>query len=1024
MPSNYQKIREENIRGYGEWTDHLELLGQLYTDRTHFIFELLQNAEDADATKIRFELFKNKLKVLHDGRHFDEKDVRGLCGVGKGTKTEDLTQIGKFGIGFKSVYAHTSTPEIHSGDEHFKIENYVRPSKIEPRTITDPWTTLFVFPFNSEKILPQDSFRVIEDRLIKLTARTLLFLRNIKEIEYSIENLTDGIYLREEDECGPARHISVIGEKNDQTEDEEWLIFDREVSIKNENVRVEISFLLKKENKDEKEIEQIVKINESPLVVYFPTEKETRLGFLVQGPFRTTPARDNVPKDNEWNSLLIDEISELVRDSLFKVKELQLITLSFLEVLPIRTDDFPEHGMFDPIVKIVQEALLNEELLPTDNGNFVSGEYARLVRGQKLIEILNQNQLNELFHQPPNMLNWLPREITHDRRPDLRHFLANELDVKEITPDIFARAVNNDFLSIQEDEWFIQFYQYLNDQEALWRKPRWHSDSSGILRQKQIIRLSDGSQVTPFKDDGDTPNAFLPPSGPTAFPIVSPVICEDKEAYRFLTDKLRLSEPDIVDEIINFILPRYDLQNGEDCVPEKDHYSDIKTIINAMESVSGNKREKIIQKARGIKFLRAINQSGENLYKEPTKIYLRTTELESYFSDSEEEVWFLQDYNFPDEIGHDVWLDLGVAKLPRRLEIHSAKPRQEDKVCRAKDEKVSDFELDGLGSFLNSIEDNDFEQQKESACLLWGILRDHLSKNSNFFKAKYEWFYYKNKCKKVDSSFLLQLRESRWIPTKDGSLKAPIEISNNDLIDTFSDSEELLIPLGIKFDQNKERLFSEMQSTLGINPKVFECLSSCPEFFKQVNENPKILGDLIKKYDVTSKSPPEKIPTKTLSNQERRKERKSMNYSKAQPKEYQERNRSIRNTKSSIDPRRFLREKYTNTDDRMVCQLCDEEMPFRKRNNKHYFEAKEILPNLPKEDESQYLALCPLCAAKYNEFITLDKGAIIELIENIENAEVNVIPISLGAESKNLRFVESHLIDLKTIIDENKNING
>lgn len=123
--SNYAAIRAANIEEYGRGTRHLAFLGRLYTDRTHFIYELLQNAEDAGATTVRFNLYPTRLEVEHDGRPFNEQDVRGVCGVGEGTKAEDLTKIGKFGIGFKSVYAYTTSPEIHSGDEHFRICDYV-----------------------------------------------------------------------------------------------------------------------------------------------------------------------------------------------------------------------------------------------------------------------------------------------------------------------------------------------------------------------------------------------------------------------------------------------------------------------------------------------------------------------------------------------------------------------------------------------------------------------------------------------------------------------------------------------------------------------------------------------------------------------------------------------------------------------------------------------------------------------------------------------------------------------------------
>jgi hypothetical protein len=70
-----------------------------------------------------------------------------MC-LGKGTKADDLTQIGRFGIGFKSVYAHTPEPQVHSGTEHFRIEYYVRPYAEKEHVVAAPWTTLFLLPFN------------------------------------------------------------------------------------------------------------------------------------------------------------------------------------------------------------------------------------------------------------------------------------------------------------------------------------------------------------------------------------------------------------------------------------------------------------------------------------------------------------------------------------------------------------------------------------------------------------------------------------------------------------------------------------------------------------------------------------------------------------------------------------------------------------------------------------------------------------------------------------------------------------
>src|SRR5580698_5512752 len=175
MPADYQRIREENIARYGWDTAVLDLLGQLYSERTHFIFELIQNAEDAGATELAFSLFPDRLEVRHDGRPFTEADVRGVCGVGQSGKSLEFTAIGKFGIGFKSVYAYTRSPRIYSGDESFRIESYVRPAAIDPLPGLAA-ATRFVFPFDLETVPPETAATEITAALTALPPTTLLFL--------------------------------------------------------------------------------------------------------------------------------------------------------------------------------------------------------------------------------------------------------------------------------------------------------------------------------------------------------------------------------------------------------------------------------------------------------------------------------------------------------------------------------------------------------------------------------------------------------------------------------------------------------------------------------------------------------------------------------------------------------------------------------------------------------------------------------------------------------------------------------
>src|SRR5262249_58588759 len=80
----------ENDFDRGIWNATVEK----YADPTHFIFELLQNAEDAGATFARFELTSTAVIFDHDGRPFERLDIEGITGIGNTTKLEEANKIG------------------------------------------------------------------------------------------------------------------------------------------------------------------------------------------------------------------------------------------------------------------------------------------------------------------------------------------------------------------------------------------------------------------------------------------------------------------------------------------------------------------------------------------------------------------------------------------------------------------------------------------------------------------------------------------------------------------------------------------------------------------------------------------------------------------------------------------------------------------------------------------------------------------------------------------------------------------
>lgn len=95
-------------------------------------------------------------------------------------------------------------------------------------------------------------------------------------------------------------------------------------------------------------------------------------------------------------------------------------------------------------------------------------------------------------------------------------------------------------------------------------------------------------------------------------------------------------------------------------------------------------------------------------------------------------------------------------------------------------------------------------------------------------------------------------------------------------------------------------------------------------------------------------------------------------------------------------------------------------MPFKKRNNEYYFEKKELLSReyLPKEHKAQWLALCQMHAAMYQEFIKYnDRNCMMDDIKkNILHSSNDEIPISLGKKKTSIHFHKKHISDLKIIL--------
>lgn len=166
LAKGFVRGRIEQIRGYG------------YDEYSVFT-ELLQNAEDAyiqraqlgmempESCDIAYRYCRTAegtriLDVEHHGRPFNywqhgarqhrsfSRDVEGVLrsagsfkphSGGSDVSQSEVATIGRFGLGFKSVYLLTDRPEIHSGFWHFAIEAGCLPEELPPPADLQPDVT-------------------------------------------------------------------------------------------------------------------------------------------------------------------------------------------------------------------------------------------------------------------------------------------------------------------------------------------------------------------------------------------------------------------------------------------------------------------------------------------------------------------------------------------------------------------------------------------------------------------------------------------------------------------------------------------------------------------------------------------------------------------------------------------------------------------------------------------------------------------------------------------------------------------
>lgn len=1037
------KNRKELIEAHrkNDFTDGIHaLLTDLYPDSAHFIYELLQNAEDMNATAVRFFLTKNGIDFEHNGtkRMFTLGDIDAITNIGhNGQKKDDPTSIGKFGVGFKAVFAYTSTPEIHSGQYHFRIVDYFVPefdgvSQVKTCDEFGIQWTKFYLPFNNVKKPSSIAYNETLKGLDALDENSILFLQHIQKIEYMLPDGSIGTLERAEQN----HHIVQISCKKPYSTDEsttQWLKFYRPIEIIDDQgyrktLSIAVAYAMVQDKKTESW--KLVPVC-GKTFIYFPAEKEhSGLRFHINAPFASTVARDSVRNCGD-NYKLIKQISQLVAESISEIKRMHLLNHSFFEVLPNEKDNLS--GFYQTVFDFVYRAFQDNEYLPTKARSYVAAPNA-LVGPVALANLFDEKLLEKLLDIHGN---WILNAPQRNSRAD--QFIES-LDIREITYKSFQklfsdenRAKTESFLKAQSNEWMKRFYllcstaynnlgtyDKIQPVEEMRRTRMIRSTKKEMLKPGQIYILPNNTELI-TKSTNIVDQYFLLESSKNDD--------ASAEIYSFFTKilKIELYGPKVE---IERALKKY-RSNG--ITADDDYFG---TILAFAKYTDQNRdrdinfsKEKIFLFCENDKLYHEIaenlflgmeyeNLDGEILAKAVGKKCLWTGYKTHY---NEEE--FKQFYSFVIRCG--IKKSLSIEKVsayqnPKFSEKLSSPARNTGYGTN------SDYTIQNLTELLKL---NNTEINK----IIWKTLKKY--QGSQYVYALYS----PNgtaEVKRSDSTLIYWLKEYAWIADKNGTLCQPKDLTESDLGDGFEFDADSDLLKALKIGSAKaetnlkrirlekevkaagyrmvseedyekfERWYKEMKASqdfLDSAPKL-----SVSEMFNRQNKS-RVIGDSIVQNERTSLSSAEQ---KTLNIEASFKNAKKMSMLR--------RKLFGKIVDSTKEEKKRLKFWYNGK-----CQMCGTMIV--GYNQVPHFVAKNIIntqiipANLRHTMELGWnsLCLCPNCAMKYDvcsrDISSLYEQILEKPIGEGKTSKV-ILTIELNGKNQSICYEPEHFWALKKVI--------
>jgi hypothetical protein len=998
-----------------------KVVEELYPDRAHFIYELLQNAEDKGATKASFSLSKDSVTFEHDGVPFSESDIWGITDIGEGTKLIEEDKIGRFGVGFKAVFAYCEAPKIWSPTFSFMITDLVLPTALSPKPGLDN-RTFFEFEFNNPKKDPGDAFSEVQAGLSELAETTLLFLTHLKSITWHVEDEGCGEVLRIQHSENHFEVLTKTGGKSRTSS--HFLKFDQAVEGL-ERQRVAVAFALDvlpdtqqfDPNRSLAKQMKIVPATPGLVAVFFPAEKEVSgLRFHLHAPFVPELSRASV-KEVRANQPLFQQLAVLIADSLHDIRDMELLTADVLSVLPNPLDQIPER--YQAVREAIIDEMNNEPLTPTYTKSHAAAKHLLQAKAS-LKDLLSDEDIEFLIDDKDEAPQWATGATQKNTNADrlLSALAIKQWDIEEFVAYLTDNASERtryissppryltgpvegfmSWLSGKSLDWHQRLYSLLYTELS----PRGDCKD---LNDARIVRLSDGNYSTGR-------NCFLPSEKvehDDGLPHVDAGVytsgrskLQQENARKFLVE-IGVREVGECEQVEAILKERY--RSGPSFKPRK---QDLRRFIGLFEKDATQAR------------LFAdyfIFEGSDGKWRTPAGIFLDhpfvDTGLTAYYDalgNNANRAPLATSYqdcgiamsklgSFAKAVGAQTRLEIVAAHCASNPDWPYLSSVRGD---RHTSEVNRDYAIPGLNEVLS-------KPSLAISKLIWQTMSS-LPSQPNYLQARYQKSQ-SGGAHYTSSQIVHFLKSATWVPQGNNSFARPAEASRDLLPEGFPFDSGWLWLKAVQFgEQERQRAEEDKKKQTTAKELGFqdsETLERALQFAAlPPADQERILSDFKSKHGL-------ELPEHEPHNPVQRAARVANEAHNAPGKVTEDRLRPVSLEFDNVKQQaaEYLREQYT-TDGEMICQICKHVVPFKLDDGRHYFEKVEFLEDLKNRYYQNYLALCPNHSAMF-QHANASRNLLQELFVGMANQRLEVI---LAQESATIYFTKTHIADLRQIID-------